>query len=157
MIYNLGICSMGTLKSKISFPVYHTSGGGIHVPSNEKSYGHAAIKHRSKTNHGERKCVKQLGFNLYACSFKDRWWTEYKPSKFSMDNAWTSKPTCTNIALEIPTSNKHCTSRWKNQFCVHMNVNFVGSFITGYNSFWFSYRAQLISACPFTYCSTCFT
>ena len=24
MIYNLGICSVGTLKSKISFPVYHT-------------------------------------------------------------------------------------------------------------------------------------
>jgi hypothetical protein len=25
MIYNLGICSVGTLKSKISFPVYHTT------------------------------------------------------------------------------------------------------------------------------------
>ena len=24
MIYNLGICSVGTLKSKMSFPVYHT-------------------------------------------------------------------------------------------------------------------------------------
>jgi hypothetical protein len=27
MIYNLGICSVGTLKSKISFPVYHTNSG----------------------------------------------------------------------------------------------------------------------------------
>ena len=25
MIYNLGICSVGTLKSKMSFPVYHTN------------------------------------------------------------------------------------------------------------------------------------
>jgi hypothetical protein len=24
-----------------------------------------------------------------------------------MDNAWTSKPTCANMTLEIPTSNKH--------------------------------------------------
>ena len=32
---------------------------------------------------------------------------KYKPSKFSMDNAWTSKPTCANMTLEIPTSNKH--------------------------------------------------
>ena len=31
----------------------------------------------------------------------------YNPSKFSMDNAWTSKPTCANMTLEIPTSNKH--------------------------------------------------
>ena len=74
----------------------------------------------------------------------------YKPSKFSMDNAWTSKPTCANMTLEIPTSNKHRTSRWKNQFCVHVNsriymqrtLNFVGSFITRYNSFWFSYRVH---------------
>jgi len=35
----------------------------------------------------------------------------YKPSQFSMDNAWTSKPTCANMTLEIPTSNKHRTSR----------------------------------------------
>jgi hypothetical protein len=34
----------------------------------------------------------------------------YNPSKFSMDNAWTSKPTCANMTLEIPTSNKHRTS-----------------------------------------------
>ena len=27
-----------------------------------------------------------------------------------MDNAWTSKPTCANMTLEIPTSNKHRTS-----------------------------------------------
>ena len=27
MIYILGICSVGTLKSKISFPVYHTTRG----------------------------------------------------------------------------------------------------------------------------------
>jgi hypothetical protein len=67
---------------------------------------------------------------------------QYKPSKFNMDNAWTSKPTCANMTLEIPTSNKHRTSRWKKQFCVHVNVNFVGSFINGYNSFWFSYRAH---------------
>ena len=33
----------------------------------------------------------------------------YKTSKFSMDNAWTSKPTCANMTLEIPTSNKHRT------------------------------------------------
>jgi hypothetical protein len=67
---------------------------------------------------------------------------QYKPSKFNMDNAWTSKPTCANMTLEIPISNKHRTSRWKKQFCVHVNVNFVGSFINGYNSFWFSYRAH---------------
>ena len=36
---------------------------------------------------------------------------KYNPSKFSMDNAWTSKPTCANVTLEIPTSNKHRTSR----------------------------------------------
>jgi hypothetical protein len=34
----------------------------------------------------------------------------YNPSKFSMDNAWTSNPTCANMTLEIPTSNKHRTS-----------------------------------------------
>jgi hypothetical protein len=37
----------------------------------------------------------------------------YNTSKFSMDNAWTSKPTCANMTMEIPTSNKHRTSRWK--------------------------------------------
>jgi hypothetical protein len=31
----------------------------------------------------------------------------YNPSKFSMDNAWTSKPTCAYKTMEIPTSNKH--------------------------------------------------
>ena len=30
----------------------------------------------------------------------------YNPSKFSMDNAWTSNPTCANMTLEIPTSNR---------------------------------------------------
>ena len=39
----------------------------------------------------------------------------YNPSKFSMDNAWTSKPTCAYMTMEIPTSNKHRTSRWTNQ------------------------------------------
>jgi hypothetical protein len=63
-----------------------------------------------------------------------------------MDNAWTSKPTCANMTLEIPTSNKHRTSRWKKQFCVHVNVNFVGSFITGYNSCWFPYRAHSLKS-----------
>jgi hypothetical protein len=32
-------------------------------------------------------------------------------SIFSMDNAWTSKPTCAYMTMEIPTSNKHRTSR----------------------------------------------
>ena len=30
--------------------------------------------------------------------------TPYNPSKFSMDNVWTSNPTCANMTLEIPTS-----------------------------------------------------
>ena len=30
----------------------------------------------------------------------------YNPSKLSMDNAWTSNPTCANMTLEIPTSNR---------------------------------------------------
>ena len=30
----------------------------------------------------------------------------YNPSKFSMDNAWTGNPTCANMTLEIPTSNR---------------------------------------------------
>ena len=34
---------------------------------------------------------------------------KYNPSKFSMDDAWTSNPTCANMTLEIPTSNKHRT------------------------------------------------
>ena len=37
----------------------------------------------------------------------------YNPSKFSMDNVWMSKSTCANMTLEIPTSNKHRTSRRK--------------------------------------------
>ena len=43
---------------------------------------------------------------MYAISI----YVYYNPSKFIMDNAWTSKPTCANMTLEIPTSNKHRTS-----------------------------------------------
>jgi hypothetical protein len=51
---------------------------------------------------------------------------KYKPSKFSMDNAWTSKPTCANMTLEIPTSSKHRTSRWKTNRAIaidHVTLN----------------------------------
>jgi hypothetical protein len=31
------------------------------------------------------------------------------------NSAWTSKPICAYMTMEIPTSNKHRTSRWENQ------------------------------------------
>ena len=74
-----------------------------------------------------KKCIGSLLFIITVTLFFSPHWpyilfierrvpvVYYNPSKFSMDNAWTSKPTCAYMTMEILTSNKHRTSQWKNQ------------------------------------------